>query len=158
MRRRDLNIWNVLLLVGIGLLLLGTINIWWSTTGPQTQSRAGKEPAVPTAPILRDRQPLSAFAVVATKNLFSQDRTGPNPGAGSGKARETLEGRHLLGTIIIGDKKAALVSGEAAKPGATGVEVIFLGEQWGGFKVVDISNTGVIFQGKDGRKTLAFPE
>ncbi|MFZ5447273.1 MAG: hypothetical protein ACOZFS_01350 [Thermodesulfobacteriota bacterium] len=157
MGRQDLNIWNVLLLAGIALMLVWIINIWSNASGPQTQSQSGKQPAVPVAPLLRDQQPLSDFAVVATKNLFSQDRTGPNP-AGSGKAQENLEGRQLLGTIIIGDKKAALLSGKAAKPGATEVEVIFPGDQWAGFKVVDISNTGVILQGKDGRRTLAFPE
>jgi hypothetical protein len=33
-----------------------------------------------------------------------------------------------------------------------------LGEEWGGFKVVEISSEGVVFQGKEGKKTLNFPE
>jgi hypothetical protein len=156
--RRDFNLWNLLLLAGIGFLLVGTVNIWWNKAGPQTQSRAGKEPAVPTAPILRDQHPLKDFEVVANKNLFSQTRSGSKPEDETEKKQETLEGRKLLGTIIVGDTKAALVANKTPKGGQASVEVVFLGEEWGGFNVVEISNEAVVFQGKDGKKTLTFPE
>jgi hypothetical protein len=109
------------------------------------------------APLLRDQQPISAYAVVAAKNLFSQDRSGPS--LGPAKGQNSLEGRQLLGILIIGDTRAALIGG---KPKARGqgeeVDVVYLGEIWGGFKIVDISRDSVVFQGKEGRKTLNFPE
>jgi hypothetical protein len=155
--RRELNWPNLALLLGIALVLLGIANIWWGSGGTPSRSRAAKGPQVPMAPILRDQQPLSAFAVVAAKNLFSQDRSGP--ALGPAKGRNSLEGRQLLGTMIIGDTRAALIGG---KPRARGqgreVDVVYLGEAWGGFKIVAISRDSVVFQGKDGRKILNFPE
>ena len=71
---------------------------WWDMP---FQGPAAKGPEMPTAPILRDQQPLSAFETVAAKNLFSQDRS--NPTAGVAKVQDSLEGRQLLGTMIIGD-------------------------------------------------------
>ncbi len=149
---------NLGLLIGIALLLLVIANIWWGGGTAPSRSRSTKGPEVPTAPILRDQQPLPSFEVVAAKNLFSQNRTGPS--LGQTKGRNNLEGRQLLGTMIIGDTRAALIGGKtgARAPGEPEVEVVYLGEEWGGFKVVEISNDAVIFQGKDGRRTLNFPE
>jgi hypothetical protein len=95
---------------------------------------------------------------VAGKDLFSQDRTGP--GLGPAKAQNTLEGRQLLGIMIIGDTRAALIGGKTPVSGkeAPEVEVVYLGEDWDGFKVIEISVDSVVFQGKDGRRTLNFPE
>lgn len=162
--RRGLNFWHILLAAANFLLVVAIIQVWWSGGGGPAQSRSGKGPQVPQTPILRDTQPLSAFRVVSSKNLFSQDRTGPDPGVKAAK-QETLEGRKLLGTIIIGNDKAAMIGGGSAKDGASrrqpeqqSVEVVRLGEDWGGFKVVEISSEGVVFQGKDGKRTLNFPE
>lgn len=123
-------------------------------------SRPDRGPKVPQTPILRDQQPLNAFRVVAAKNLFSQDRAGPESETPTAKAQDTLEGRQLLGTIIIGQERAALITGKEKKPGRQEpeVEVVRLGEEWDGFKVVDISNEAVTFQDKKGKKTLNFPE
>ncbi len=158
MKWRERNLLNLLLLVGIALLLLGIVNIWWGGSREATGTRSAKGPEVPLAPVLRDQQPLSAFAVVAEKNLFSQDRKGHS--LKQGKSSNSLEGCQLLGTIIIGHTRAALIQCKAESPGRGGgdVEVVRLGEEWGGYKVVEVSNAAVIFQGKNGRRTLNFPE
>ena len=95
---------------------------------------------------------------MAAKNLFSEDRSGPNLGMGNG--RNTLEGRQLMGTMIIGDTRAAIIGGPPPVRGQkkSEVDVVYQGEEWDGFKIVEISNDAVVFQGKDGRKTLNFPE
>ena len=122
------------------------------------QGPAAKGPEMPTAPILRDQQPLSAFKTVAAKNLFSQDRSDPTVGVA--KVQDSLEGRQLLGTMIIGETKAAIIGGKplGGGKGKSEVEAVYLGEEWNGFKVLEISNDSVTFHNKDGRKTLKFPE
>jgi hypothetical protein len=156
--RRELNPVNLLLLAGIAFLLVAIIHIWWDGGGMAFRSPSAKGPEVPMAPILRDQQPLSVFGTVAAKNLFSQDRTGP--AMGPGKVQNSLEGQHLLGTMIIGDTRAALIGGKppVRGKGKQEVEVVYLGEEWGGYKLVEVSNESVVFQGKEGRKTLNFPE
>jgi len=158
MGRRNLNLWNVLLLAGIALLAAATANLWWNAEEPPAQSRAHKGPQVPTAPILRDEQPLNRFKVVATKNLFSPDRSGPSPEGAVAKGQNTLEGRQLMGIMIVGNTRAALIGGKAVKKGEVAVEVVYLGEQWGDFKVLEVANDAVVFLGKDGKVTLNFPE
>ena len=123
------------------------------------QGPAAKGPEMPTAPILRDQQPLSAFNTVATKNLFSQDRSTPTT-AKVAKVEDSLEGHQLLGTMIIGETKAAIIGGKlpGGGRGKSEIEAVYLGEEWNGFKVLEISNDSVTFHSKDGRKTLKFPE
>ena len=113
---------------------------------------------MPKAPILRDQQPLSAFNAVADKNLFSQARSGPS--AGLTKIQDSLEGRQLLGTLVIGETKAAIIGGKlsGSSKGQSEIEAVYLGEEWNGFKVLEIANDSVTFSNKDGRKTLKFPE
>ncbi|MBM4274924.1 MAG: hypothetical protein FJ134_10770 [Deltaproteobacteria bacterium] len=164
MGRRGL-LWHLLLLLANGLVLWGIIHIWWGETGAPEISRT-PGPEVPRTPLLRDTQPLTAFRVVSMKNLFSQDRTGPDlTGGPGGKTEASLEGRHLLGIIIIGDDRAALIgkTAPAGRPSPAGakpaeVDVVHQGEVWQGFKVVEISNEAVVFQGKEGRRTLNFPD
>ena len=156
--RRELKPVNLLLLAGVAFLLVAIIQIWWGGGDTLFQGPAAKGPEMPTAPILRDQQPLSAFGTVAAKNLFSQDRS--NPTAGVAKVQDSLEGRQLLGTMIIGATKAAIIGGKplGGGKGAPEVEAIYLGEEWNGFKVLEIANDSVTFLNKDGRKTLKFPE
>ena len=157
--RREFKPVNLLLLAGIAFLLVAIIRIWWGGEGAMPfQGPAAKGPEMPTAPILRDQQPLSAFSNVPAKNLFSQDRSSPT--AGVAKVQDSLEGRQLLGTMLIGETKAAIIGGkpQAGGKGAAEVEAVYLGEEWNGFKVLEISNDSVTFHGKDGRKTLKFPE
>jgi hypothetical protein len=156
--RRELKPVNLLLLAGVAFLLVATIRIWWGGGDMPFQGPAAKGPEMPTAPILRDQQPLSAFSPVTAKNLFSQNRS--NPTGSVAKVQDSLEGRQLLGTMIIGETKAAIIG---SKPLGSGkvmseVEAVYLGEEWNGFKVLEISNDSVTFDGKDGRRTLKFPE
>jgi len=148
---------QLLLLAGSGLLLLGIIQVWLGNGLAPESSRGQKGPDVPQVKPLRDQRPMSEFTVVAAKNLFSQDRTGPAAGAAAPKAQGNLAGRLLLGTMIIGDERVAFISDKTPK-GKQEVQVMRLGEEWEGFKVVEISNEAVIFQSKEGRKTLNFPE
>jgi hypothetical protein len=149
---------NLLLLAGIALLLWATLNIWLGGGSLPSRLPSAKGPEVPTAPILREQQPLTAFAIVAAKDLFSQDRSGP--GLSPGKVQDSLAGRSLLGTMIIGDTRVAIIGSKTPVHGRgkPEIEVIYLGEEWGGYKLVAISNDSVVFQGKEGRKTLNFPE
>lgn len=155
--RRELKPVNLLLLAGVAFLLVAIIHIWWGGDMP-FQGPAAKGPEMPTAPILRDQQPLSAFGTVAAKSLFSQDRSSST--ASVAKVQDSLEGRQLLGTMIIGETKAAIIGGtpQGAGKGKLEIEAIYLGEEWNGFKVLEIANDSVTFLNKDGRKTLKFPE
>ena len=149
--------WQLLLLAGSGLLLMGIYQVWFGNDLAPAASLSRKGPEVPKVKPLRDQRSLSAFAVVASQNLFSEDRAGP--AAQATQTQGTLEGRTLLGTIIIGEERAALISDKAGRSHLQAqVQVVRLGEEWEGFKVVEISNESVVFQGKDGRKTLNFPE
>ena len=156
--RRELKPVNLLLLAVIAILLVAIIQIWWPGGDVPSQGPSAKGPEMPTAPILRDQQALAAFRLIAAKNLFSQDRNDPTGGIAD--IQNVLEGRQLMGTMIIGDTKAALIGGNlpGLGRGAPEVEAVYLGEEWHGFKVLEILNDSVTFHGKDGRKTLKFPE
>ncbi|MCX5889979.1 MAG: hypothetical protein NTY36_11050 [Deltaproteobacteria bacterium] len=159
--RRGYNLWHLILLVVNCLLLLAIAHIWWGENGAPVASRPGKGPELPKAPLLRDQQPISAFQVVAAKDLFSQDRNAPAVEQAA-KVETTLEGRTLLGTMIIGTERVALIS---SKPGAAArgrqepqIDVVHQGEEWEGFKILGISSESVVLEGKDGKKILNFPE
>jgi hypothetical protein len=156
-RWRERNLLNLALLAGIALLVLGIASIWWGGGGDTSGIPSAKGPEVPLAPILRDQEPLSSFAVVSNRNLFSPSRKGP--ALGQANNQNSLDGCQLLGTIVIGHTRAALIGGKTT-PGRGGaeVEVVYVGQEWGGYKVMEILNDSVIFQGKDGRRTLNFPE
>ena len=154
--RRELKPVNLLLLAGVAFLLVAIIQVWWGGGDLPVQGPAAKGPEMPTAPILRDQQPLSAFGTVAAKNLFSQARSEPTVGVA--KVQDSLEGRQLLGTMVIGSTRAAIIGGKPLGKGAPEVEAVYVGEEWNGFKVLEIANDSVTFLGKEGRKTLKFPE
>jgi hypothetical protein len=156
--RRELKPVNLLLLAGIAFLLVAIVHIWWGGGDVPFQGPATKGTELPKAPILRDQQPLSAFKTVAAQNLFSQARsTTPEIAA---KVQDSLEGRQLLGTMLIGETRAAIIGGKAGGSGRgkAEIEAVYLGEEWNGFKVLEIVNDSVTFLNKDGRKTLKFPE
>jgi hypothetical protein len=156
--RHKLTVLNALLVAGACLLLMGIYSTWWGSEQAKAPAHAVKGPKVPTAPILRDQQPMSAFFTVARKNLFSQDRRGPEQK--QAKHGNYLEGHELLGTIIIGDTRAALIGAKAKRRGKkdTEIDVVYAGDDWNGLKVEKITNESVIFHGKDGRKTLTFSD
>jgi hypothetical protein len=156
--RRELRPVNLVLLALIVFLLVAIVRIWGEGGATPTQNLAAKGIKVPTAPIIRDQQPLSAFKVVATKNLFSQERS--DPGADIAKVQNSLEGFELLGTLILGDTKVAIIGGKpkGRSTGPLEAEAVYLGENWHGLKLLEIENESVTFAGKDGRKTLKFPE
>lgn len=155
--RREFKPVNLLLLAGVAFLLVAIIQIWWGGDLP-FQGPADKGPEMPKAPIFRDQQPLTAFGTVAAKNLFSQARNDPPKDVA--KVQDNLEGRQLLGTMVIGETKAAIIGGkpQGGGKGTPDVEAVYLGEEWNGFKVLEIFNDSVTFLNKDGRKTLKFPE
>jgi hypothetical protein len=157
-RWRGHNLLNLALLVGIALLVLGIASIWWGGGSVTSGIPSAKGPEVPLAPILRDQEPLSSFAVVSARNLFSPDRKGP--ALGQANNQNSLDGCQLLGTIVIGHTRAALIGGKTGTPGKNGpeVEVVYLGQEWGGYKLMEVLNDSVILQGKEGRRTLNFPE
>lgn len=156
----------LIFLAGCALALLGIIQVWVESDQAPDKSLSRKGPEVPKAVPLRDQRPLNAFTVVSSKNLFSPSRTGPGLGAVTAKAKSSLEGRRLLGVIIVGDEKAALISaapgpavrGRGPAPVRSQIDVVRLGDEWEGFKVVEISSEAVVFQSKEGKKTLNFPE
>ncbi len=153
--RRSL-LWYVLLGAANLLVLVALVNVWWGEEAlPEAGlSRQGLE--VPKVPSLRDSQPLEAFQVIATKNLFSPDRSGPEgPGR---KGQGSLEGGNLVGIIIVGEERAALISQPGPRRGQPQVQTVRLGEQFSGFQVLDITNDSVVFKGKTGKKVLSFPE
>jgi len=148
---------NLLLLAGCGLLLLGIINIWW---GEEEGQAAGHKPPpgleLPRMASLRGQEPIQAFSLVMDKNLFSPDRRGEED-AKPTKGQASIEGSKLMGIIIIGVDKAALIS-EPARTGRRSYLVVRQGERWGNYQVVEVTIQGVVLQGKEGRKTLDFPE
>ena len=149
---------NLLLLAGIALLLVAIVRIWGGGGEVPFRSAAAQGPEVPKAPVLRDQQPLSAFQSVVAQNLFTPDRNAP--GTEVAKVQDSLEGRQLLGTLSIGATRAAIIGGKAPGRGqaAPEVEAVYLGEEWHGLKVLEISQDSVTFTGKDGPKTLKFPD
>ncbi|MCL4504056.1 MAG: hypothetical protein M1438_19705 [Deltaproteobacteria bacterium] len=157
--RRGFNLWHIIMVAINGLLLLAVLNIWWGGGGAPVAVRHGKGPELPKNPLVRDRQPLSAFRLVAAKDLFSQDRAGPEELHSNGQA--TLEGRQLMGIMMIGSDRVALISNKQ-KPvsgqQAAQVDVVRQGEVYDGLKVAEITTQAVVFQGKEGKKTLTFPE
>jgi hypothetical protein len=147
---------NLLLLVGLALLLTAIVRIWFVGGEAPFKSEAVKGPEVPKAPVLRDQQPLTAFQSVIAQDLFSQNRQAGE--TKTAKVQDSLEGRQLLGTMTIGLTRAAIIGGKAQGGKAAEVEAVYLGEEWHGLKVLEISRDSVTFTGKDGPKTLTFPD
>jgi hypothetical protein len=136
------------------LLLAGIAQVWF---GQQKELRGGKARdhlALPQVKPLRSTEKLESFNVVTAKDLFSPERSGSE--ARQGEKGQTLEDGQLLGTIIVGNEKAVLL-GQVGAKGKQKVQVLRQGEEWRGFKLVEIAKDEVIFQGKEGRRSLTFP-
>ncbi len=159
MASRQVGNWLIIILIGLNCLALwGIFQVWWGQREPSGLSQSHKATDIPVAPLLRNQQSLDAFRVVSSKNLFAQDRTGPEQSTAPQK-QGNLEGKHLLGTIIIGNQRIALIGGASLRrPQDVTVEAVRPGEEWEGFKVMEITKDTVVFQGRDGTTTLQFPE
>jgi hypothetical protein len=150
----------VIVLIMLNFLALGGIfQVWWGQGGSSGLPHSPKAIEIPVAPILRNQQGLDAFRVVSSKNLFSQDRTGPDQETAAPQKQGDLEGKLLLGTIIIGNQRIALIGGGSSRrPQDVTVEAVRQGEEWEGFKVMEITKGSVVFQGRNGITTLQFAD
>lgn len=160
MGSRQVGNWLVIVLITLNLLaIFGILNVWWDNGEPASPPQARKALDIPVAPMLRNQQGLNEFRDVAARSLFSPDRTGPEVTGVARQGQGSIEGKLLLGTIIIGSQKVALIGGPpVGRQRETNVEAIKLGDEWEGFKVVDINRGAVVFQNKNGATTLQFPE
>lgn len=153
MGRKNL-IWLGGLVLANLLVLAGITQVWF---GPREDLRGVKgrdHLALPQVKPLRSAEKLESFSVVTAKDLFSPDRSGIE--AKPGEKGQTLEDGQLLGTIIVGDERAVLI-GQAGAKGKQKIQVLRQGEQWRGFKLLEITKDEVIFQGKEGQRSLTFP-
>lgn len=147
---------NLLLVSANALLLAGIIQVWGGDGALPEGHLPRRGLMVPQAPPLRDQHPLNTYKVVADKTLFRSTRTGQLNKLPVCQANNSLKDSYLLGTIIIGQARAALI-GKGGPKSRHPVEVVHLGENWNGFKVTEISPEAVVFVGKDCTQTLAFP-
>jgi hypothetical protein len=160
MASRQVGSWLVIILIVLNCLALWRIfHVWWGRGELAGLAQSPPATEIPVVPLLKNQQSLDAFRVVSSRNLFAQDRTGPDLGTAAPQKQGNLEGRLLLGTFIIGNQRIALIGGAPMKrPQDVTVEAVRPGEEWEGFKVMEITKDSVIFQGRDGTTTLQFPE
>ncbi len=136
------------------LVLAGIAQVWFGQQGAVREGKGRGELALPQAKPLRSKEALDSFNVVVGKDLFSPDRSGGEMSAGD--KGQSLEDGLLLGTIIVGDEKAVLI-GQAGVKGKQKIQVLRQGEQWRGFRLLEITKDEVVFQGKEGKRSLTFP-
>jgi hypothetical protein len=153
MGRKNL-IWLGGLVLANLLVLAGITQVWFGQREDLRAVKGRDHLALPQVKPLRSAEKLESFSVVTAKDLFSPDRSGIE--ARPGEKGQTLEDGQLLGTIIVGDEKAVLIGQSGAK-GKQKIQVLRQGEQWRGFKLVEITKDEVIFQGKEGTRSLTFP-
>lgn len=159
MASRSAGNWLLLILIVLNFLAFGgIIHVWWGQEKSADPRQSPKLTETPVSPIVRNQQGLENFRIVSAKNLFSPDRTGPNQAAAAPLKQGNLEGKLLLGTIIIGSHRIALIGGGSPKNPQGNVESVRQGEELDGFQVVEIKRDAVIFKGRDGLATLHFPE
>lgn len=157
MWRRNL-LW-ILLLVSLNLLMILQIaQIWWPAM-KRMEATTRPAPPPPTAVSLPEVQPLSAYKSIVEKNLFSSLRQETGKPAVAAKAGEPQVKMTLVGTIIIGSQRAALISTESPGKGKGGtVEILRPGETWQDYQVLEVKASEVTLT-QDGKKiTLGFPE
>ncbi len=153
MGRKNL-IWLGGLVLANFLVLAGITQVWFGSREGFKGVKGRDHLALPQVKPLRSTEKLESFSVVTAKDLFSPDRSGIE--AKPGEKGQTLEDGQLLGTIIVGDEKAVLI-GQAGAKGKQKIQVLRQGEQWRGFKLLEITKDEVIFQGKEGQRSLTFP-
>ncbi len=136
---------NLILVVAIGQVWFG------AEEAPGVKGRG--QLALPKLPPLKTPEPQEGFQLVVAKDLFNPQRQGAADGAPVKTA--SLEDGQLIGTIIIGAERAALIA--QGPKGKQKIQVVREGEQWRGAQLVEITRDEVVFEGKEGRRTLAFP-
>ena len=153
MGRKNL-VWLGGLMLANLLVVAGIAQVWFGLREAQRGARERGQLALPQAKPLRSKESLDSFNVVVAKDLFSADRKGAE--VSPGDKGQTLEDGLLLGTIIVGDEKAVLLGQKGVK-GKQEIQVLRQGEQWRGFRLLEITKDEVIFQGKEGTRSLTFP-
>lgn len=143
--------WRLVPLALSAILLLAIVNVWWGGETALTKSPSDKDLKIPKPPGTGAKSPLSAYRVVVQQNLFDPSRQGEAGAAG--KAPASLEAGKLLGTIIIGPEKAALITGSSPRPSSE-IHVIRPGERWGSLDILEINDGMVEIKDKEGKKTL----
>lgn len=150
--------WKNFLFLG-GLLLLNLImlvavgQVWFGGEEVPGGAKGRGQLALPKVQPLRTQESQEGFQVVVAKDLFNPQRQGVT--GATGPALTSLEDGQLIGTIIIGAERAALIA--QGPKGKQKIQVVREGEQWRGAQLVEITKDEVVFEGKEGRRTLAFP-
>lgn len=138
-------------LILLNLVLLAAVGqVWFG--GEEIPREPRGRVALPQFRPLTVREPLDRFQVVVAKDLFSPERQG----AASGPVKLAgTEDFQLLGTLIVGAERAALIA--QGPKGRQKIQLVRQGEQWLGVRLVEIGPEAVVLEGKDGRVTLSFP-
>lgn len=135
---------NLLLAVAVGRVWFGE-----EEGPPEPRGRVN----VPQVQPLKPREPQERFQVVVAKDLFSPEREG-TAHTPTLKLAGT-EDLQLVGTLIIGAERAALIA--QGPKGRQKIQVVKEGEEWQGLRLVEIGKDTVVLEGKEGRRTLGFP-
>jgi hypothetical protein len=149
-------LWQVILILLNLLLFLAIPQVWCSRAPAPAINPAHTAVSKSIDLPRRDSQPETAFAIVATKNLFSPKRHSEN-GGNEHDQEVDLDKNLLQGIIVVGQGRAALL-GSTDPQQNDKVEIIRPGEIWHGYKVLEIGPQVVIFKTKEGEKRLHFPE
>ncbi len=149
---------NLIFLGGLGLLnlllLVGVAQEWFGGEEAVEASRGRGQLTLPKVTPLRAQETQEGFKVVVAKDLFDPLRRGAEV-AGDQVKTASLDDSQLLGTIIIGAERAALIA--QGPKGKQKIQVVREGEQWRGNQLLKITKDEVIFEGKEGKRTLTFP-
>jgi hypothetical protein len=138
---------NLILVVAVG-------QVWFGGEEAPGETRGRGQLALPKLKPLKHQEPMEGFKVVVAKDLFDPQRKGTESAGGPAKPA-TLEDSQLLGTIIIGAERAALLA--QGPKGRQKIQVVRKGEEWRGNHLVEITSDEVVFEGKEGKRTLTFP-
>jgi hypothetical protein len=150
-------LWQVVLIALNLLVFLGIIQVWWGDGGMQASSSAPKTESKLVDIPRRDSQPEGAYQVVAAKNLFSVHRRATVKTGNEPVQKNDFDKNLLQGIIVIGGERAALLTSKDASAKHK-IEIVRPGDLWNGYKVLEIGPEMVIFEAREGQKTMVFPE
>ena len=150
-------LWQIVLVALNLLVFLGIIQVWWDDRGTPPPGPSQKTESKLVDLPRRDSQPQTAYQGVAAKNLFSVHRRATVKTGNEPTQKNDFDKNILQGIIVVGRERAALVTSKDASP-RNKIEIVRPGEIWNGYKVLEIGPDMVIFQAKEGQKTMVFPE